>query len=140
MALIRSARWHLAILNACAVLSTFFLFQLIELSIFSLSFRPFYEKPGAFLNPILTNFTTPTPLQPLTVSNNNATYPRLPSSRLSLSEYVEHAKIQLKRIESVRNILFNGTDLNEDMVIRLISYLRRAESDDNYVPPKVCSS
>jgi len=147
MTLISLSRWHLAIWIAFI----FLLFQLIETSLFNdtvkfSTFRPFPGKSGAFLDPTLVNFSsvehpTPTPDQPLplTITNNKATYPRLSLSGLSHSEYVNQAKVQLQRLESVRSILFNGTDLNDGMMARLISYLRRAESDKNYVPPKVRS-
>jgi hypothetical protein len=143
MALISLSRWHLAIFIAFI----FLLFQLIETSLFKdtvkfPSFRPFSGKSSASLDPTLVNFsfverpTSDQPL-PLTITNNKATYPRLSSIGLSHSDYVNQAKIQLQRIESVRSILFNGTDLNDGMITRLVSYLRRAESDKNYVPPKV---
>ena len=142
MALIRLSKWHLTIFIAC-------IFLLIETSLFNdtvkfPSFRPFSGKSSTFHDPTLVNVSSvehPTSDQalPLTITNNKATYPRLSSIGLSHSEYVNQAKIQLQRIESVRSILFNGTDLNDGMIERLISYLRRAESDKNYVPPKVRS-
>lgn len=72
------------------------------------------------------------------VQNNNAVYPRL-HIQTTREERVETAKKQLIRLESVRHLLFDGEDLNRDMMKRLQNYLRRAEFEEDYTPPRVCA-
>jgi hypothetical protein len=122
MAPLKLTRYRLCVLLACTVLPTFFLFRGIQTS--RLSFLPFNDTVSLDSNGAITN--------------NNATYPRLHFQQPH-SEYAIQAKLILERFRSRRKMLFDGAvqELNNEMMDRLDELLLRAESDENYVPPKV---
>jgi len=145
MPLLKLTRYRICIFIACAFLPVFFLFP-GQISHFSFSsFIPFSTTVSN--DTILSPYPTPTPITnpspELTedITNNNATYPRLHFNH-SHSLYAPQAKLFLDRLQSTRNLLFGGAvkDLNNEMMDRLITLLRRAESDENYVPPRVRGS
>ena len=151
MALLKLTRCRLIAFISCAILPTFLLSYFIQVSQAEhfLSFPSFLTLSGKFgplpesplptsSHPLLsTAIESPsTASVPNSITNNHATYPRL-SLTGSRYEYAQQARVTLQRLESVQDTLFDGSGLNDDMMARLISYLKRAESDQNYVPPKV---
>ena len=148
MALLKLTRWRLIIFILCAILPTVLLFHLIQVSLTGpssfLPFLPFSGKldsPSGSLAQISpTPSHSPTALESVSsldpITNNHATYPRL-SLTGSRYKYIQQTRFILQRLDSVQDTLFGGSDLNKDMMARLTSHLKRAESDENYVPPKV---
>ena len=145
MTFLKVTRYRVFALIACAVLPTFSLFLGLQMNLFNyFSFPSFSSAIGNGTSSILpsysnssldaTQFSNDTD----NITNNNATYPRLHFQQPH-SLYATRAKVLLERVQSRRNLLFDGAlkDLNDEMIDRLITRLIRAESDENYVPPKV---
>lgn len=143
MSLFKVTRYRVFAFIACTVLPTFFLFLGLQTNLSN------YFSFPSFSSAILANDTLPTFSNSSldvtqfsndtdNITNNNATYPRLHFQQPH-SVYTTQAKVLLERVQSRRNLLFDGAlkDLNDEMIDRLITLLIRAESDENYVPPKV---
>ena len=147
MALLKLTRWRLIAFILCAILPTLLLFHLIQVSF--LPFPPFLPLHSPSDSPVQISPTSSHPPAAIesqstasalnSITNNQATYPRL-SLTGSRSEHVRQARFILQRLDSVRDTLFGGSGLNNDMMARLVAHLQRAESDGNYVPPKVPAS
>ena len=145
MTLLKLTRYRICAFIACALLPMFFL---LPAQISRFSFSSFIPISNTVSNDTLISpYPTPTPITKLNpeltddITNNNATYPRLHFNQ-SRSLYVSQAELFLDRLQPRRNLLFGGAvkDLNDEMMDRLITLLRRAESDENYVPPRVRES
>ncbi|PPQ66408.1 hypothetical protein CVT26_011277 [Gymnopilus dilepis] len=126
---------RIRVLVVCGVLTTLFLLSLEAFKLSSHSFvLPFFHRPTRITEDVLQTPSSPTKPPPIT--NNNATYPRIILNDDYLV-YRDQAREQLARLESNAQTLFNGEDWNKWQMEQLIAYLRRAETMDDYVPPRV---
>ncbi|KIM37567.1 glycosyltransferase family 18 protein [Hebeloma cylindrosporum] len=132
-------RTRIGVLVVCGIIPTLFLLSLQALRLSSHSFNlPFFRKHTVSqvteAGPLIPPSTSST--NPHAITNNNATYPRINLNGDYLS-YRAQARAQLARIEAHGETLFNGEDWNKWQMEQLVAYLRKAETEVDYVPPRV---
>ena len=138
MAILKLTRTRVALIVVCAVLPTLFLLPLEQFKLSPHSFSLTTFDPPIKPNEAVLEAPIPPPIPPtLPITNNNATYPRSILGR-NHSEYATEAQQQLARLEDIKDKLSEGRSLNAGQLDRLLAYLRKAETDSEYIPPRVC--